>query len=113
MIWTHCRAGTAHCSKGPPVFLKKLFYVSAALLFLSAAYHLGASTATAQGAGGTAVAMAPEGGGYMLALTANGDLYRAQGGTRTYNFEFVGNIFSGPPTPTTTTSFGALKVKYR
>ena len=92
---------------------RKFFYICAGMLLLALSFHIGASMATAQSAGNPAVALANEGtGGYMLALTANGDLYRAQGFTRTYSFELVGNIFSGAPTPALHESWGQLKARY-
>jgi hypothetical protein len=92
---------------------RKFFLVAAGMFLLALSYHFGASMATAQSAGNPAVALANEGtGGYMLALTANGDLYRAQGFTRTYSFELVGNIFSGAPTPALHESWGQLKSRY-
>jgi hypothetical protein len=93
--------------------VKRLFYLSASILMLALAIHFGYTNAKAQGPGNPAVALANEGtGGYMLALTANGDLYRAQGYTRTYSFELVGNIFSGGPTPALKESWGSLKARY-
>ena len=93
--------------------MQRFFYLCAALLCLSLAFHFGYTTARAQAPGNSAVALANEStGGYMLALTANGDLYRAQGYTRTYSFELVGNIFSGGPTPALHESWGQLKSRY-
>lgn len=93
---------------------RKFFFVAAGLLMLALSYHFGAGTSLAQSAGGAAVALASEpAGGYMLALASNGDVYRAQAGTRTYNFELVGNIFSGAPTPALRQSWGQVKARYQ
>ncbi len=97
------------------MFLKKLFYASASILMLALAYHLGASTATAQAPSNSVVACGSlqNGGGWLtpLAITANGDAYHGNESGTTWTR--VGNVFSGPATPTTTESFGALKAKYR
>ena len=91
--------------------LRKLFYVSASLLILALAYHLGASTATAQAPGNPVVAM-PQGN---IAVTANGDLYEGTNlsGGVPISWTLKANIFSGPPVPTHQTSWGALKVQSR
>jgi len=80
------------------MFAKRFFFVCAGLMCLALAYHFGATNATGAPQGNAAVAMCPEGTGHILALTANGDTYRAAGATRTYSWELVGNIF-GAPTP--------------
>jgi len=93
---------------------RAFFYIAAGLFLLALVYHLGATSATAQAPGNPAVALANEGtGGYILALTANGDVYRAQGYTRTYSFELVGNIFGTGPVPAQRESFGSVKSRYR
>jgi hypothetical protein len=94
------------------MFLKRVFYASASILMLAIAYHLGASTATAQAPGNPVVGMAGSD-----VVTANGDVYVISGipgGTATYShWVLAGNVFGGSPTPATTQSFGALKAKYR
>jgi len=90
---------------------KKFFYVCAGLLMLALAYHLGASTATAQAPSNSVVASFSYGYG-AAAITANGDLYTSWnsiGGP----YVHTANIFTGGATPTTTQSFGALKARYR
>ena len=96
------------------MFLKRVFYASASILMLALAYHLGASTATAQAPGNGVVAMCPEGtSGWILAMTASGDTYRSgPTPTRTYTWELVGSIFGGP-TPVQQSTWGALKTRYR
>jgi hypothetical protein len=95
--------------------LKKLFYASASILMLAFAYHLGASTATAQAPSNSPVAMVSGVGGTTMGangaiVTANGDVYA----TLNYADWFrIGNIFTGPPTSAPTQSWGALKAKYR
>jgi hypothetical protein len=91
------------------MFPKKLFYASASLFLLAAAYHLGASTATAQAPSNPVVA------GYRsvnvdVVVTANGDVYATSDGI----WRLVQNVFiGGPPVPATPSTFGALKAKYR
>ena len=53
--------------------LKRFFYASASILMLAAAYHLGASTATAQAPSNPVVGMAE--GPLTLVVTATGDVY--------------------------------------
>ncbi len=95
--------------EGPPMFAKKMFYVSASLFMLALAYHLGASTATAQAPSNSVVAIGPDNGVY----TANGDIYYGGGGAGGH-WARTGNVFTNAqPTATQTQSFGALKAKYR
>lgn len=88
--------------------------VSIGILALALAYHFGASSAGAQGAGYPIVAMvinpggAPHTGGALVA--ANGDVYTTDNWATWY---LTGNAFTGPPTPVQSTSFGALKARYR
>ena len=90
--------------------LRKLFYVSASLLMLAAAYHLGASTAGAQ-SGGSNVVSGFVGGGAPIAMlggvvTASGDVYVTPDWV---SWTHTSNVFSGP-TPARQSSWGALKV---
>ncbi len=99
------------------MFLKRLFYACASLFLLALAYHLGASSAGAQSPGNPVVAAIPptQAGGTAnggCVVTANGDVYRSLGGAFGAPWAFAGNVFS-TATPTTETSFGALKVKGR
>lgn len=95
------------------MFFKKLFYASAAVLMLALAYHLGASTATAQAPSNPVVAAflgastTPN-----TVVTANGDVYTlvSQNGDV---YRLASNIFSGAPVPTHQSSWGALKGKAR
>ena len=71
------------------MFAKKLFYVSAALFLFAAAYHLGATSATAQS--GARVSGFVVHGYNHYAMTPNGDVFhRASAG-------FAGP-YSSPPT---------------
>jgi hypothetical protein len=92
------------------MFLKKLFLASASVLMLALAYHLGASTATAQAPSNPVVAVFPN---YSV-VTANGDLYANLNGTVSGPFQLVGNVFNGAsPVPTRTQSWGSVKVQQR
>ena len=139
------------------MFLKRLFYVSASLFLLAAAYHLGASTAGAQiqntiwsanradamvgvvsgrtirwmstginSGFGTTGSLPPVPGsaeivqfcvGNQACGNAEGTAILADGSVWTLPICTsawipVGNLLSGS-TPTTATTFGALKAKYR
>lgn len=99
------------------MFLKRLFYASASILMLALAYHLGATNAGAQAPGNAVVAVVPPDGaggvsGNGAVVTANGDIYASSGGSFAPPYRFIGNVFSSA-TPANTTSFGALKAKYR
>jgi hypothetical protein len=90
---------------------KRFFYVTAGLLCLALAYHLGATSATAQAPGNPCVAFAiNSGNGEKWAATANGD---------TYYFSALGPVSKGPnlfgvlPTPAQQSTFGAVKARYR
>jgi hypothetical protein len=93
------------------MFLKRLFYASASILMLALAYHLGASTAGAQAPGNSVIA-----GWYVAGnsavVTANGDVYLGEGGNGIQTWTLYSHVFGGP-VPTTPTTFGALKAKYR
>lgn len=100
---------------------KSFFYVTLGILALATAYHLGASTAGAQsGSIVTGVAIYPSGtpgyAGRLVAFTANGDVYACpySGNASPLSgaVEYLGNFWGGA-TPTSTTTFGALKAKYR
>ncbi len=92
------------------MFLKRLFYVSASILLLAAAYHLGASTARAQAPGNPVVAAFNAG-----VITANGDVYTVPANATALSvWVRAGNVFTGGgPTPSQTQTFGALKARYR
>lgn len=98
------------------MFLKRFFFASASILMLALAYHLGATNAGAQAPGNAVVAVVPPDGagsvsGNGAIVTANGDVYGCSNGFAP-PYRFVGNVFSSA-TPTNTTSFGALKARYR
>jgi hypothetical protein len=87
--------------------------VSLGILALVAAYELGATKAGAQ-AGYNPVVAVDGAGAYVY--TANGDVYRNNSnvpGLGSLTWSLVGNVFTGPPTPVQSTSFGALKARYR
>jgi hypothetical protein len=89
--------------------LKKLFYASASILMLALAYHLGATSATAQAPGNPVVAIA---GPYSFVLTANGDLYAPAGQAEVGPWVRARNVF-GSPTPAAQPTWGQLKAHYR
>jgi hypothetical protein len=92
--------------------LKKLFYASASILMLALAYHLGATSASAQAPGNPVVAMMPSvvSTARMHAITANGDLYSSGDDIRVWTR--TANIFAGS-TPAAQTTWGQLKATYR
>jgi hypothetical protein len=74
---------------------RKFFYVCAGLSLLAFCYHLGAGTATAQGAGNPVVG-GFQGQGPIGIVTANGDVqwFRSSDG-RTGTWTFGSNVFAG------------------
>lgn len=93
---------------------RTFFYVCAGALMLAMAYHLGASSASAQ-VGSSVSGFAFEGAGNMLVLTSNGDVYSNSDSRMTGGLpaSLVGNFWGNAPTPAHSTSFGELKVRYR
>ena len=89
---------------------RKFFYVAAALLCLSLAFHFGYTSARAQAPGNPVVGIAAYPGA-MVAVTANGDAYSFGGGGPNV-WHPSGNIFSGNPVPTQQESWGQLKSRY-
>jgi len=87
--------------------------VSLAILALAAAYHLGARSAGAQTGMIVAATIGddPSGADFPIAITSTGDVY----GANRYgqNWAFIGNVFSGGPTPVRQESMGAVKARYR
>ena len=92
------------------MFAKRFLYVSASMLCLALAYHLGSRSAVAQGGGNPPVAMASWGTGNLYVVTFNGDVYN-RGGDAIWHHE--GNVFSGGPTPAANSTWGQLKARYR
>jgi len=88
---------------------RKFFYVCAALLCLSLAFHFGYTTARAQAPGNPVVAVYS--GGLPLALAANGDAYQCTS-SNGESWVFKGNVFAGGPTPAQHESWGQLKSRY-
>jgi hypothetical protein len=101
---------------------KRFFFISAGIFMLALAYHLGASSATAQVGSAITGCSFGSGPGEWCVMTANGDVY-VRGGICTScpgsmdnspPAVRVGNFWGGlGPTPATRESFGQLKVKYR
>jgi hypothetical protein len=93
---------------------RSFLQVSLGILALVASYSLGARNATAQ-APGNGVVSAFAGGGAPIPMiggvvTEGGDVYvTADWATWTR----TGNVFTGAPTPAHTTTFGAIKARYR
>jgi len=85
--------------------MKRLFYLCAALLCLSLAFHFGYATARAQAPSNPVVATFDR----WAVVTANGDVY-ASGDAVTWTH--VANVFSGGPTPALHESWGSLKSRY-
>ena len=86
---------------------KTFMQVSIGILALALAYHFGATSAGAQGTVNPVVAA--DVGAYVY--TANGDVYHNTSPDLS-TWQHVGNVFTGP-TPVQSTSFGALKARYR
>jgi hypothetical protein len=104
---------------------KRFFYVCAGLLCLALAYHLGASSATAQT--GSSIVGVFQGincaTNSVGVVTSTGDVFirdagsqciAGPGGFSGASLTYLGNFWSGGvPTPVQRTSLGALKVRYR
>lgn len=94
------------------MFSKRLFFASGAILLLTVAYHMGASTAVAQAPSNSVVGIT-YGSSAVFVATAGGDVY-VWGGPATGWTRYGSNVFTGAgPTNERTESFGALKAKYR
>ena len=95
--------------------MKAFFYLCAGIFLLALSYHLGASTARAQGPGNPIVGIAGFSGAWMI-VTENGDAYLSNA-TAPPGTECVWargcNIFGGPPIPVRTETFGGIKARYR
>jgi len=96
---------------------RKFFYICAGMFLLVLSYHLGASTATAQGSGSPVVALVTEttssfSPGTLVAVTADGQCYLASGGDP-FDFHPRGNVFAGGTTAVHQESWGQLKARYR
>ena len=99
-------------SHGGVRMARKFFYVCAGMFLLALSYHLGASTATAQGSGNPIVAAF---GQAPVVVTANGDVYVSNGGNggTWTGWVRVTNVFSGAPVPAQHESWGQVKARYR
>lgn len=94
---------------------KRFFYVCAGLFLLALSYHLGARSATAQAPSNSVVGIETAMNSYTNIVTANGDIYRIDGGTTggaALNAVYRGNVFS-LPTRVEESSWGAVKDRYR
>jgi len=93
---------------------KKFFYVCGGLLMLALAYHLGATSATAQAPSNSVVGtfgeLSPQ-----AVVTANGDVYVSSGNPQPLSgWSWRANIFGGgDPVPTTDATWGQVKARYR
>lgn len=107
-----------------PMLAKRFFYVSAGILCLALAYHLGASNATAQ-MGGQIVGMSgtignAACGGMFNVITSSGEVFGREmaapgcmNGTPGPLYD-LGNFWSGGgPTPISHESLGGVKARYR
>ena len=91
---------------------KRFVSVCAGLFLLALSYHFGASTATAQAASGTIVALATDGlqnTGRFMAITADGDAYFTADGGVTWGRRT--NVFG--LTTTQQAIWGDTKAKFR
>ncbi len=86
---------------------RKFFLVSAGILMFALAYHLGATSATAQAPSNPVVAAF---GQAPVVVTANGDVYQGNGFNGAWTK--ASNVFGGP-VPSQQSSFGALKARFR
>ena len=79
--------------------LKKLFYASASILMLALAYHLGATSVSAQAGSGALM------GGYgNFVCTPNGDIWFSDG-RGGWSPSSLGNVFNGSPAGRTIVQF--------
>lgn len=92
------------------MFLKKLFLASASVLMLALAYHLGASTATAQAPSNPVVSSSVVGSSRLFVFTANGDVFVAESATGFW--QRYPNVFGGSTSGATQT-WGSVKVQQR
>jgi hypothetical protein len=93
---------------------RSFLYVSLGVLALALAYHLGATTSTAQVVSGNPVVATFATGNPYSVITANGDVYYTPGQPQGPGWTRGINIFTNStPTPAQPTTFGAIKAKYR
>jgi hypothetical protein len=90
---------------------KSFFYVSLGILALAAAYHFGATSASAQAPGNPVVATYSAANGPVV-FTANGDVYTTMTAGPNGPWQLVSNVFSGA-TPAAQKSWGQVKVDHR
>jgi hypothetical protein len=89
---------------------KRFFYVSAGLLCLALAYHLGARSATAQAPGNPVVEIFER--NFTGVVTANGDVYQSLTDL-SGPWVWRSNVFGTGPTPAQRESWGSVKSRYR
>lgn len=101
---------------------KRLFFVSAAILMLMVAYHLGTREAEAQSSGAingltaTAWGQVPGDAGTMYIVTPNGDCFsRRIDGSNNLNGSvyYMGNFWGGGTINVQPETWGGVKEKYR
>ena len=99
---------------------RAFFYVAAGIFLLALSYHLGARNAGAQV--GSIVGISTSGPRMTATcftavhvVTATGDLYERLvcNGQLVESVTYIGNFWSGGPTPAQQESWGALKSRYR
>jgi len=97
---------------------RRFFYISAALLCLSLAFHFGYTTARAQAPLGNPIVGIAVEGSLMIGFTANGDTYSrvinsiTPGGYGAPAI-LIGNFWSGGPVPAIREALGQVKARYR
>ncbi len=97
---------------------KRFLYVCAGLLCLALAYHLGARSARGEHGGQIVGFTGGSAGGWAEVITTNGDCYQRRiGGGDLFDpgvpAMYMGNSWSGGPTPATQTTWGQVKARYR
>jgi len=93
---------------------RAFFFVCAGVFLLAAAYHLGATSATAQ-QGASVSGIGWDNGGKFAIVTPNGDVFvRQSDGTNwTGGAQYLGNFWGGNPVPAANSTWGQLKARYR
>jgi hypothetical protein len=74
---------------------RSFFFVCLGILALAVAYHLGATTATAQAPGNPVVQLQRSSNGNLISITSNGDAYESVSPSADGPWSFRSNVFSG------------------
>ena len=98
----------------------KFFLICAGMCLLALSFHFGFTTASAQ-AGSQIVGVTNEGGGSLVVITSNGDVFYEQTTTGNYQsgvllpstLRRLGNYWAGGPIPALHQSWGEVKARYR